>query len=160
MSEIDSTECVQNIEKKKKTSLLWADFENNISLVACKAAHSFSTVFDCGQNNPGIGESHLTHHANMLGLCKVGLMPFEQARTIKGQRMCVLFLCMCKCVSMERLQSPFSCKRTRVDEIKFPAYNKMLHGHSVSQAHTLFRFFLVTVVGSLSKISVETNKIF
>lgn len=42
-----------------------------------KKTHSSSTVFDCGQNNPGIYESHLTQHANMLGLCKVGLVPFE-----------------------------------------------------------------------------------
>lgn len=49
----------------------------------------FFLCFECGQNNPGKGVSHLTHYANMLGLCKVGLMPFEQARTIKGRRVFV-----------------------------------------------------------------------
>lgn len=137
MSKIDSIECVQNIEKEKKIHPSFElIFENNILLIACKAAHSFSTVFDCGQNNPGIDESHLTHHANMLGLCKVGLMPFKQARM--HQRtvyVCCFCVCECVCKSTECLQSPFCCKRTRADEIKFPAYNTTLHGHNVSQAH-------------------------
>lgn len=79
--------------KKKNLPPFELIFENNILLVACKAAHSFSSVFDCGHYNPGIGESHLTRHANMLGLCKVGLMPFEQARIYQR----TVYVC-CFCV--------------------------------------------------------------
>lgn len=83
-TEINRTECVQKNENENKnnkdTKMI---FEGNILQATCKVAQSSSTVFDCGQNNPAICESHLTYHANMFGLCKLGLMPFKQVRTIK-----------------------------------------------------------------------------
>lgn len=105
-SENNRTEFAQKIEKTKINSPHWAYFDNNILQVTYKVANRSSTVFDCGQYNPAICESHLTYHANMLELCKVGLMPFKQVRTIKGQHvwLCVSLWSVCKAIAAAKGQ--------------------------------------------------------
>lgn len=83
-------------------------------------ANSSYTVFDFRKNNPGMGGSHLTHHANMFGLCKVGLMPFEQARTFKGQRVCVCVCLLLWGCLFKHLQTLAAEKRPGLDRIQLP----------------------------------------